>query len=541
VTESELLEAFRQYRWADCWQQVRGETDDLLRLHFRACLLVAWWQEPDAARELLAKLPLNNSPAQIFLRALTLTCLADAKAAPAAMNQLKRLNAPSWMADYLALEYSGRTANYKEQAKLLEKIINRKSPPVDWCFVACLQSLENPTADVKPMKKVLEKQKTLSPLAQVLAVRVGFYETSTIACEVLQKISPEDSAYAPALYRLANTLPMCEVIQLIKELDKLAQTGQIDKSLIILWLTLCISHSAGWGDVSARVQYAEQLVPNNLRTLGIIASYQLIHHWVNGRYRDAYAVVKKFHGFLELPHEDNDRMNRIFFGYILNLAVAWQKNPELYEGEINGVLNVIGESHSLSPSNTIFDWNNQKVKAFSRFVMGVKMYHLAHESPNQYKTCVKAHIDSAAPSSHLLFTIGEIDTRPDEGMWKVHLKKGTSITTLVGETVKGYLDWLADQLNGKNFTSITIQGVPAPGYRLVDKYDPIDHEGFLEMLQLVNEELRKGSAALGWNFLDVYAATVTEDGKGNGLWHLDGFHLKPGFYVDVYRWLKSFT
>lgn len=34
MTESELLEAFRQYRWADCWQQVRAETDDLLQLHF---------------------------------------------------------------------------------------------------------------------------------------------------------------------------------------------------------------------------------------------------------------------------------------------------------------------------------------------------------------------------------------------------------------------------------------------------------------------------------------------------------------------------
>ncbi len=59
------------------------------------------------------------------------------------MSELKRLNAPSWMLEYLALEYSGRTANYKEQAKLLEKIINRKPSPVDWCFVACLQSLEN--------------------------------------------------------------------------------------------------------------------------------------------------------------------------------------------------------------------------------------------------------------------------------------------------------------------------------------------------------------------------------------------------------------
>jgi len=57
------------------------------------------------------------------------------------------------------------------------------------------------------------------------------------------------------------------------------------------------------------------------------------------------------------------------------------------------------------------------------------------------------------------------------------------------------------------------------------------------MIAEVNRQLKEGVLARGWHFLDVYAATVGEDGTGNAQWHLDGWHLQPMFYTQADRWL----
>jgi len=104
---------------------------------------------------------------------------------------------------------------------------------------------------------------------------------------------------------------------------------------------------------------------------------------------------------------------------------------------------------------------------------------------------------------------------------------------LVIETVDGYVGWLAAQLSGRAFKSITIQGVPAPGYPLKNKIHLGEEEKFLLMIRLVNEKLKRSVNAQGWYFLDVYDATVNKHGLGNAIWHLDGWHIKPEFYQQA--------
>jgi len=542
MTESEFLDAFRQYRWSAIWQDVSNDTEDSLRLALRACLLAGWWQEPYVARGLLARLRPSSLPVQIFLRALSLTCLGDAQAAPKAIAKLKRQHAPGWMADWLALEWAGRSCHFDEQARLLNAILNRRPSPADWPFVACLQSLEHTQADIEPLKNVMAQIGNIAPMAQVLAVRLGLY-AHIDACEILRRIPPDNPAYAPALYRLASLLiSLGQVREAILALDALALTGQIDKPLLNNWLGLSLSHPACWSELPIRAHHAAQLVPNNLQATGAIASYQLIHFWANGCYAEAYATVKQFHGFLELPELDSNRMNRIYFNYVLRLAVAWQINRHLYDvGGAKASLSVVGESHSLSPANAIFNWHGERSKAVSRFVMGIKMHHLAKAAFNQYKTCVQAHIESISPGSHLLFTIGEIDCHPDEGIWVAARKDKATLPVVIANTVGGYLAWLDANIAQGYFASVTLQGIPAPGYSLDGKRDPGDKAEFLAMIREVNVQLKRGALERGWNFLDVYAATVNEDGSGNEKWHLDGYHLTPIFYRTADQYLVKPT
>ena len=169
--------------------------------------------------------------------------------------------------------------------------------------------------------------------------------------------------------------------------------------------------------------------------------------------------------------------------------------------------------------------------------MGCKMFHLASQYRTVYQEAVEAHLASITPGNNLMFAIGEIDCRPEEGIWPAAKKSGKDVQELVQETVDGYLAFIREALAQYPFNSITIQGVPAPGYQLTEKRDPGDVPGFLQMIKAVNDRLKAGSLAQGWKFLDVYAATVNESGTGNGLWHLDGWHLKPTFYQQADRWL----
>jgi hypothetical protein len=137
-----------------------------------------------------------------------------------------------------------------------------------------------------------------------------------------------------------------------------------------------------------------------------------------------------------------------------------------------------------------------------------------------------------------MFTIGEIDTRPDEGIWQVHLKKEKPVDEIINDTVGGYIEFLYENLKDKDLSSITIQGIPAPAYELTGDKDPKDEKGFLEMIKKVNDKLKELTLQKDWNFLDVYSATVGEDGKSNKKWHIDGYHLSPVFYPsEADKWL----
>jgi len=140
-------------------------------------------------------------------------------------------------------------------------------------------------------------------------------------------------------------------------------------------------------------------------------------------------------------------------------------------------------------------------------------------------------------NSSILFTIGEIDCRLDEGIWSTAKKQAADYQTLIEKTVTGYLDWLEETLK-KTSQPIIIQGIPAPNYHKELEMSDENVFEFLAMINEVNQQLKYYTLQKGWQFLDVYAATVAENGKSHGQWHLDSHHLKPAFYRQAQNWLS---
>lgn len=234
----------------------------------------------------------------------------------------------------------------------------------------------------------------------------------------------------------------------------------------------------------------------------------------------------------------SENISRIFFNYLSALIASQVKvddYSQLPRGESE--LIVIGDSHSLSPGNRQFSWIDGEVIASSRLIFGVKMFHLKCDVNNNFIYYLSEQLSGVCDGSHLLFTIGEIDCRPDEGIWKAFSNKPVNLLAIISNTVEKYLGCIGSAIASGKFSSITIQGVPAPAYPLIGNRDPENREAFLTMIKTVNETLKASVKLKGWFFLDVYAATVGVNGYSNFKWHLDQNHLNPLFYSEAKRWI----
>ena len=88
-------------------------------------------------------------------------------------------------------------------------------------------------------------------------------------------------------------------------------------------------------------------------------------------------------------------------------------------------------------------------KVAPRITFGGKAYHFSIEKDNAYKAITKSNFDSIPDGSKAFVSFGEIDCRQNEGFISAVKKHQKPIEDLVSDTVRGYLDWFAEQNQSK--------------------------------------------------------------------------------------------
>ena len=540
VQHSTFINLFKTYRWNELYESVKltqyypaTSIQNQHDLAVKAMLLVAWWSDSISAKEILRLYPpIIKEPIIHFVLTYAYMCLGDKEKIKLYLSK-KPKNYPKWMESYLDIEFCGRSLQFEKQINLMQKLTSKNQYPQDYIKIALLQSLEHQKADITFLQTFLSEinlSEDTNPLSIALCMRCSLINIDDIDTNSFPLLTEKKASILLLRHKCVESL---------KEFDSLANTKYLDIYSINKWLSLAISLPQAKEYYLQRVNFALNLVPNSLFIQGTIASYAMIFAWLSGDYNLAYGIVTKYNQYKELPRTDFIKNAIVFFNYILHLCVNWQHNRTLYDNKLPNYkeLNAFGESHSLSLSNINFFMNTDNFHANSSFIMGIKMYHLSNPSSSYHAACLLEHFKFIKPNTDIMFTIGEIDTRPDEGIWQVHLKKEKNLDEIIDNTVGGYIDFLYENLKDKNLLSVTIQGIPAPNYALEGDKDPKDKEGFLNMIKQVNEKLQELTLEKGWNFLDVYSATVGEDGMSNKQWHIDGYHLQPIFYTEADKWL----
>ena len=503
----------------------------------KAMVFADFYASPLEAKQILPDIKkIEKDVFALYAYIYTKMALGEAEAVPDAIKRLQQIKQrPLFLGQSLLIEYFGRSRDFLKQAELVKLALLQEKNNLDWIYFSILRSLDQANIETEPLHQVIKKEKRKSPLKQLVLWRLDKNPNQSEKLKQLEELAEKNhliSAIQVQLAAMYYNIGFAKKSLLI--LDRVAQLNAMDAGQLGRWLSLTMTFAEAQQQAEQRLHFAFTKIPKTISQQGQIASYLLVYYWLQGRIKDAYQIVSTYHHFNKIEISENFRPAQVFFNYILNLCVHWQENQAIYH-EIDNKIAVIGESHSQSPHNTVFYLENKKYQAKSHFVMGCKMFHLGQSNPNIYQEAVRSHLLNIDEQQVILFTIGEIDCRPEGGIWTAAQKQQKNIIEIITQTVENYISFLKKETS--RHSKIIIQGIPAPGYELEEKYDPGDKPAFLSMIRCVNEHLKAGALAHGWRFLDVYAATADQNGQGNGLWHLDGWHLKPSFYQQADRWL----
>ncbi len=225
--------------------------------------------------------------------------------------------------------------------------------------------------------------------------------------------------------------------------------------------------------------------------------------------------------------EKQMRFMRAYHTYLSNLLRYKRENGELYSKPANAEFFILGDSHCLSPHQTVLGFDNNDYRVISCLIIGCKAWHLANDRPNQYKAGFEATLENIPSGSLIIAAFGEIDCRHNEGIL-AHLRKNPAPTEILIENqTSRYINYLLERTRERAIKTL-VCGVPAPNYD-ISTLSQSDRENFLQIVRLFNHHLCRAATENRLGYIDSYGATVGEDGTSHGRYHLDTHHLYPDF------------
>lgn len=518
---------FKRYEWVKLESAIDSfpmAQQNALELFFH----IIKWGDDEELREKIttqAALILKSDDFSIFLLALVWLYLGDGDKC-LEVTQSFSVEVPRWYKGWLLLELMARTGQHEKMIAYVRNYIS--ATPIkeerDWIYLACLHSSIHKKSDVTKLSCVLPKKISETEIGLFLYSRVHGMPYKRSKILFLDRFNAR-------MYAEQGNVELY-----YKSLLYYFDSGYYDGALVLDFFTFAISNPKWRLRLPDLVKRVIPLVPDSLKWRGTIFAYLLIGYWVCRKFTEVITTINVLKAYLTLENSVVTKYTQPFMNLLLRLSLQLPENVEMYKLRQNWkTLYVVGESHSLALSHLYFSFGQSVVRGQTCICMGVKMHHFNPTFPNLFFQNFADNISAIPDGEDVLITVGEIDSRFDEGIFVAAHKKNTPVASLARKTVKVFFKRLKKVL-GNKFHSITIQGVPAPRSRKGMPEGDLLIE-YCAMLKVINNCMCKRALENGWNFLDVYSATVSEDLLSNNRWHIDEIHLNPAFYEQTNKWL----
>ncbi len=511
---------FKNYEWGTLWEKLHPlpeqctQTDYLIKI----ALLASWWEAYDTALNNISRISIQkiHSDFDVFLCAYIFLALGKVKEYEHYHQALKSKKI-DWMDEWLTVEYLGRSEQYEKQYSY---VVNKHPISIpSYIYAALLQSLHHEKAILKYLKKLNYIKLESSKLGRVLQMRL--YGNDYQKYDNLIQYH-----YG---YRIKYIKQ--DFFAVYADLKILQSKSLLDKNSMLLLMEFALGNEFKFSKTILQDLIIK--IPNSRNLRGIISAYGLINSYIRGDESDILNFLKIGMDFRGNLVPKNLKPYEAYINWITKLLQF--KRNESGVSQINGLnekIYVIGESHSLSFVNQKVAILNKYYLPDVRIVIGLKMHHISKNGKSHRKFIFENNLKNIPNQSIIILTVGEIDCRPSEGIWKNSYDKKIDYKLVVERTINNFISYInqTPEIISKSHKYI-LQGVPAPRYIRGNLNSEINE--FLKMVKYFNDYLFSICEKHKYGFIDVYNETADESGLSNNAWHLDNHHLSPSIYRNI--------
>lgn len=258
-------------------------------------------------------------------------------------------------------------------------------------------------------------------------------------------------------------------------------------------------------------------------------TYLAVINYLNSDFYKSRELTKLNKKYLNIS--DHFRIEKTYCEFIFILLDWRDKNP--IRSDLKKIIYVLGESHSLSYHDTPVQFKQEDFICKSMWIPGCKQWHLGSSDNNLYKKNFMLVSSKIPEKSIVLFSIGEIDCRINEGIL-YYCSKHTQLNPkdVAKDTISNYLKFLKPVIDNHSWVPI-ISGIPRPNTAHLNLSE-YDDNNFKEFISFFNSYLKLESLKLGFHFLDVHLLTSQKSVNMDVNWHIDSHHLFPSAISEAF-------
>lgn len=282
---------------------------------------------------------------------------------------------------------------------------------------------------------------------------------------------------------------------------------------------------------SAPMESAEMLAINwddselNIGQQGDRFIYQAIHSWCQGETKACEGFLDKAGSMLMVDRGYvNGYNNKTYHRYISELINFRKESPGYYLEQDNS-LYFVGDSHCLSAAGLNIRWKDGIAHGQARLIMGCKAWHLSMSDENGYKNQFEMVLKSIPEKSTVVITVGEIDCRPNEGIFPLCNGNCEDMLKIVRKTLDGFVSFV-ETIAVDNKVELVYYGVPCKNEVFPSQQKRSAH---MEMLVAYNSYLGSLAESNGRTFIDVFSLSQNSDNV-----FVDSTHLRPDFLASMF-------
>jgi tetratricopeptide (TPR) repeat protein len=230
-----------------------------------------------------------------------------------------------------------------------------------------------------------------------------------------------------------------------------------------------------------------------------------------------------------------DLKSTLAYNNFLRSLILWHRENQDANVQPNKVLHFIGDSHSLTCANKNIEIGKDIYECKTHFVRGCKIWSLVNYDINGVKIAFDRELGYLSEGEMVVFNIGEIDCRYDEGLFFRYRKYSTNLIQEIDFLLAKYFNKIAGFVENMKIIPL-IWGIPAPNESFFKGHiHKLYEDEFISFISYFNEQMSILSKQYNFHFVDNYSLTCNKFNKSNSDTHIDNVHLKPSTFIKAIK------